>query len=129
MLESIDEFNINPYTGAVGYFYPLEVSSGTNGLEPELSIFYNSYNAVGSPGILGSGWGFSQSYIEGFGGDKFRLILEGSSYDLVNGSDENRYHTKIESFLHIENKSGGNNTYTFTKKIVFEFKNYFFVFF
>ncbi len=111
-------FRTSEFTGAFTYDYRIEVPPGTNGLTPQLGIFYVSQRTPGVPTVLGTGWDFTQTYIErdtngtvySTSDDKFKLVLEGNSYDLVFSSADNKYHTKIESFLYIENKTGGNNT-------------------
>src|SRR3989344_7444241 len=63
-IQSKGEFKNDLFTGAATYSYPIEVPPGTNGLQPEISINYNSQNYLKYPNILGSGWGLSESYIE-----------------------------------------------------------------
>lgn len=48
----VGEFNVSPM-GAAVYDIPIKVPSGTNGVEPNLSI---SYNSQSTNGILGFGW-------------------------------------------------------------------------
>lgn len=94
------------FPGAATYNYGIIIPKGTNGLNPSLSISYNSQAKKAS--ILGLGWSLSQKMIYRdtngtFGNtsdDEFKLVLDGSQYDLVyvNGA----YHTKIESYLRIE---------------------------
>lgn len=108
-------FQPDLFTGAASYAFPIGVPSGTNGLQPQLSIIYNSHNAKRRNGEIGNGWSLSQSYIlrdvdytpADTSDDKFKLFLNGNMQDLVYSNG--RYHTKIESFLYINKVSGGNN--------------------
>ena len=112
-------YQTNLFPGAATYSYPLEVPPGTNGLQPVISISYNSQTAKQRPGILGAGWFLTQNYIyrdinntpDNTTEDEFKIILNGNFYDLVYDSSDNLFHTKIESFLKIQNASGGSNTY------------------
>src|SRR3990172_13156466 len=71
------------FPGAATYSYPIEVPPGTNGLQPLISISYNSQNVKQRPGILGAGWFITQNYIyrdvnftpDNTSDDEFKLIL------------------------------------------------------
>ncbi len=112
-------YSTNLFPGAATYDYPIEVPKGTGGLQPILSITYNSQSMKQRPGILGSGWSLTQNYIYrdanstlgDTNDDEFKLLLGGASYDLVYNPSEGVYHTKLESFLKIQNLTGGTNTY------------------
>lgn len=99
------------FPGAASYSYPIEVPKGTSGLQLAISISYNSQSAKGRPGILGAGWSLSQNYIyrdvnftlDDTSDDRFKLVLNGASNDIVYGTDG--YHTKTETFLRIQNFS------------------------
>jgi YD repeat-containing protein len=114
-LEVQGDLNVDLFTGAAVYNYPIDVSPGTNGLAPIVNLFYNSQAIKGNPGITGNGWKLTESYIQrdtnnsfdNVTGDSYRLVLEGVPYELAYDSDDERFHTKIESFLNIKNMSGG----------------------
>ncbi len=113
-LEIKNNFMVNSFSGAATYSYSLSIPPGTNGLQPVVSVYYNSHSVGQRPGILESGWTLSESYIQrdtnytvkNTTDDEFILILEGVSYDLIHNKTNNRFHTKIESFMHIQNISG-----------------------
>ncbi len=52
----------NFFTGAVIYNIPLEVMPGTNGLQPKLSLNYNSHLVLNDPNLFGSGWDLNSFY-------------------------------------------------------------------
>jgi RHS repeat-associated protein len=112
-------YSTDLFPGAATYSYSIEVPSGTNGLGPSISITYNSQTIEQRPGILGAGWGMSQNYIyRDVNGtladtpdDGFKLILGGTTYDLVFAPSDGFFHTKIESFIRIQNLTGASNSY------------------
>ncbi|MBI2175776.1 VCBS repeat-containing protein [Candidatus Woesearchaeota archaeon] len=105
------------WPGAATYSYGIDVPPGRNGLQPSLGISYNSHSTSQRPGIVGTAWALNQNYIwrdvdysfADTSDDKFMLVLNGQSYELVYVPSEGRYHTKIESFLYITKVSGGSN--------------------
>jgi len=107
------------FPGAATYSYPIEVPPGTNGLSPFISITYNSQTVEQRPGILGAGWKITENYIyrdvnstlDDTSDDSFKLILDGTSYELVYVPTDNFYHTKIETFIRIQYLTGASNTY------------------
>ena len=107
---------VDLFTGSATYSYPITLPPGTNGLQPQgLEFLYNSHSYNSRPGILGSGMNLPENYIErdvnstfdDVSDDSFRLVLGGSSHDLIYSSGG--FHTKIESFLKIENRTGADN--------------------
>jgi len=111
-------FQAELWPGAATYSFGIEVPPGRNGLQPQLSLSYNNHLTNGRPGIVGAAWSLTQNYIyrdvdysfADTSDDKFRLVLNGQSHELVFVASENRYHTKIESFLHITKVNGGSNS-------------------
>ena len=110
-------YQTNLFSGSFGYDYKIAVPPGTNGLSPNLSISYNSHSAKGKASWVGAGWEIPLSYIQrdieysrkDTNDDTFDLFLEGAKHDLVYVSSEDRYHTKIESYMKVERKTGAPN--------------------
>ncbi len=44
------------FTGAEQFSYPIIVPQGTNGLQPSLSIVYESHTVADQPTLLATGW-------------------------------------------------------------------------
>ncbi|MCL2510605.1 MAG: FG-GAP-like repeat-containing protein, partial [Bacteroidales bacterium] len=110
-------------TGSATYTIPIFVSPGINGMEPQISVNYNSH---GGNGILGIGWSLgglsaislspNLAYNDGFfeaikfdgstPKDRYleRYALDGNR--LVVQSD-NSYRTEIETFQKIDKVDGG----------------------
>ncbi len=114
-LEVRGNANIDLFTGAATYSYPLILPPGINSLQPQINLFYNSQNQDNN--ILGRSWTLSQSYIQrdvnytshNISDDKFKLVLDGNSYDLIYSQTDNRFFTKIENFFHIKNETSLKN--------------------
>jgi len=110
-------FETQLFTGAATYTYPLELPPGTNNLQPRIALSYNHQLTTNPTGIVGSAWSLSENYIlrdieysfSDDSDDTFILMLNGESHKLVYDSSDNRFHTKVESYLNITNVSGGNN--------------------
>mgnify|MGYP001613546524 CR=1 FL=1 len=105
--------------GAAVYTYNLKLSPGTNSLEPVVRLSYSSHGSKSKHDILGDGWTLSQSYIQRDvnatrdepNNDFFILVLNGASHKLIPDSQEqDRYHTQVETFTHIQkyNDSSSN---------------------
>ncbi len=118
-LSSDKNFKTDLYSGSFTYSYNIRVPPGTNGLQPLIRLYYNSQNSGQGLSFLGTGWMLGQSYMQRSANytyndssdDDFTLVIEGSSYDLAYSESDGRYHTKVESYLRVENLSQGNNTY------------------
>jgi len=110
------KYNTNLYTGAATYTYPIKVPSGTNGLQPAIFLTYNSQDN-GVPGIAGSSWSLSESYIQrnvqytpySTPDDTYELIFGGNFDKLIhyNGA----YHTEGEKYYKITFQTGAPNTF------------------
>ncbi|MEA2037838.1 MAG: FG-GAP-like repeat-containing protein, partial [Nanoarchaeota archaeon] len=116
-IELYGQYKTNLFPGAATYSYGIEVPKGTNGLTPSLSVSYNSQTVKQRPGVLGTGWLLTQNYIyrdvnatlNDTSDDIYKLVLNNVQYELVYVSGS--YHTKIESYMKIENLSTTSNTY------------------
>ncbi|MEK6901860.1 MAG: toxin TcdB middle/N-terminal domain-containing protein, partial [Nanoarchaeota archaeon] len=102
--------------GSGTYTYPLTVPPGTNGLQPSLALVYSSQHMKDSPSIAGTGWVLAEDYIErdekytlsDSNDDEFDLYIGGEKYDLVYDNQEQRYHTKRESYMYIQKLNGNS---------------------
>jgi len=109
------QYRTNLFPGAATYTYPIEVPKGTNGLQPSVTVSYNSQAVKQRPGILGAGWVLtSYDYIyrdvnstpDDVSDDEYYLILDGNQYELVLNPADNKWHTEVEYHFRIENYSG-----------------------
>ncbi len=97
------------FSGALAYNYQIEVPSGINGLEPSISISYNSHSGL-SIGDAGAGWNLNTASIyrdinytlNDNSDDFFRISFNGINAKLIYDTKEDRYHTEIESYLFIK---------------------------
>ena len=117
-----ESFRTDLFTGAATYEYEFKLPPGTNDLAPVLSLEYNHHVRKEAPGIVGSGWSLTESYIQRDVNftrdedtdDEFILVLNGISHRLVDQKG-NRYRTKVDSFLYVEfvpeGGLGENETY------------------
>ena len=103
-----EQFKVDSLAGMANLHIPIKVPQGRKGIEPNLSLKYNS---AAPNGWLGTGWSLEPGSIQRsikFGvphyndNDTFVLIKSGSSEDLVNIGN-NQYRPKIEGgFMKIE---------------------------
>ncbi len=105
--------------GAATYTIPVWVSPGTNGMQPNLSLVYNS---MGGRGMMGLGWSVSGLSAITRGGKDWmhnpndistidmsvndRYLLDGNLMIVTNGgnyqSTGTQYHTELDDFSKIE---------------------------
>ena len=125
------KYSTELFPGAGTYTYELEVPKGSNNLQPSLTISYNSQSMKQRPSFLGAGWSLTQNYIYRDANftlynttdDKFKLILNGASYDLVYDTQDNFFHTETETFSRIQNISTISNTINWTTYLFTFFTN------
>lgn len=97
------------FSGSITQGYKIDLPTGTNGQTPQLSLSYNSFFAQNNPGWIGTGWEIPLSYVQTNSDNSFSLFLNGAKHELVFFPADGRYHTKIETYLKIEKKSGTSN--------------------
>jgi RHS repeat-associated protein len=128
---------IDLFSGASTYAYPITLPPGRGGLTPQLSLSYSSgsvdwpawpFDPDAQAGWVGYGWNLGESYIGrqdvqggGFIQDgcsewtndsrhyAFTLVLDGVGHDLVKGLD-GYYHTSDETYWRIQSNGGESAT-------------------
>ncbi|MEW5958145.1 MAG: PKD domain-containing protein, partial [Chloroflexota bacterium] len=115
-LPGVEQAGVDLLTGAATYVYPLEVPPGTNGMQPNLSLVYNSGAAdtrLGEQaGLVGHGFELAGlGWIQRDPDDEqtYYLNLNGVSERLVQEGASNTYHTEHETFWRIEKLADGSN--------------------
>jgi hypothetical protein len=76
-LETFGEYQTQLFQGSGVYNYNIVVPSGAIGLQPSLSLFYNSQAVLQRPGVLGSGWSLTEN-----------SIARNTNYTLNNTNDD-----------------------------------------
>ena len=112
---TLSAFQTSTYTGGATYSYPIKLPPGTNGLQPSLSLTYNSHAVGAKPGWVGAGWDIPLDYVQrdieytrkDTSDDSFDLFLSGAKHDLVETGGG--WHTQLETWLRIERKAGAPN--------------------
>ena len=116
-LPSVDSGGVDLLTGAATYAYALEAPPGTNGMQPNLSLIYNSGAADTlldqQAGIVGHGFelaGLGWIQRDPYDTDTYYLNLNGVSEKLipVEGASDS-YRTEHETFWQIERKLNGQS--------------------
>ncbi len=123
-LPGVSSFQVAQFTGAATYSYPLWVPPGPGGLQPSLSLSYNSQVVDGGfaqrtqASWVGMGWSLDTGYIErdmhgtmddtSADDDTFSIVTNGVSDMLLMGSD-GYYHTVNESFWRIYRDTTANS--------------------
>jgi len=77
-------------TGAASYKIPIEVPPGRKGMQPNISLIYNSYT---NNGWIGEGWSLDIGYIQRATKDGLTYIVEAKhhiNYHSLTGLDESR---------------------------------------
>jgi hypothetical protein len=119
------DINVDLFTGSASYAYPLDLPAGRAGLQPDLTIGYNSGIVDAMRGRLnpqaswvGAGWNLDVGYIsrkiqydangvpEIVG--EYTLVLNGVSSKLV-GIGSGQYRTEDERFWRIQRVSGAQS--------------------
>jgi RHS repeat-associated protein len=118
------------FAGGAVFDYPLEFPAGRGGLQPQMSLNYNSRQIDGTLGWVQGGWvgyGFEldmPQITREFGGgtnrdraectSTLRLQINGTGYTLIQGEQipglGQRYYTQTESPLYIERRNNGMYT-------------------
>ena len=121
-LPSLQGFQVASFTGAATYSFPVQVPPGPGGLQPNLSLSYNSMlvdNASGNTQAawVGMGWSLDTGYIQRnmhgtmtwLEDDTYSLSANGIGGMMLKGTD-GYYHTTNESFWRIQYVPGNNGT-------------------
>ena len=123
--------SVSPNRGSFDYVYPIDVPSGPRGLRPHIALGYSSQNTRRS--MVGLGWSFELGSIVRVGEnggspafddtDSYVLSLNGSGQRLVFDTNDGRYHTRNQSFMHIRapSSSGGEWALTDTRGTIYRF--------
>jgi hypothetical protein len=123
-----NEPQVNTFSGAGTYSYPITLPPGANGLQPPLGLSYNNQQVSGLHGWYQSDWaghGWSLNTVEivrelndstttnsGAGcANNFTLLFNGTGHTLLaangNPAGLGQYYTQQKSDLYIERVSGG----------------------
>ena len=120
-LPTLDRFQVAPFTGAATFSYPIWVPPGPGGIQPELTLTYNSQSVDDASGKtqaawVGMGWSLDTGYIrrnmhgtsDFFGDDTFSLVLNGLSETLIRvenppeaPANVQAFHTSRENFWRV----------------------------
>ncbi|MFZ5922112.1 MAG: SpvB/TcaC N-terminal domain-containing protein, partial [Chloroflexota bacterium] len=134
-IPTVDAFQVSNFTGAATYSLPIEVPPGPGGLQPSLTLAYNSQvvdqtTTISQASWVGMGWSLDTGFIERNShgtmpqtiDDTFMLNVNGVSSTIVKDSNGN-YHLTDENFWKIEHDANGwtiwdklGNKYTFAEK-------------
>ncbi len=118
-LPNLEGFQTDLFTGGAGYSFPLQLPPGQGGLSPRLGLSYSStgvdmFASSAQASYVGAGWSLDTSYIGRDtrnsytkDDDVFSIVLNGASYDLVEGAD-GKWHTSKEQFWRITRQFNGS---------------------
>ncbi|MCL5961448.1 MAG: hypothetical protein M1358_19420, partial [Chloroflexi bacterium] len=139
--QTLESFQTSLFTGAASAGYSLDMPPGTGGLAPRVTLTYSSQtpddmnetwaqispdgNTAGDNAenalqatFVGLGWNIELGAVFRRDNDTYRLMLEGSSYELelVDGSNPNdkRYRTKEDQFWLIRRIQDAQNQHNST---------------
>lgn len=96
------------YSGSYKHNYKIYLPSGTNSLNPQLNLLYNSFLAGNNNNQAGAGWEIHSNNIQKNSNGSFLLTLNGAMHELID-TGSGRYQTRINSFLKIEKKTCTTN--------------------
>ena len=114
---SNDAYLTSLFSGAAVYTYPIAVPKGIANLKPKIELSYNSQGVGGTYGWLGDGWSLNEYYISrdvnhtpnNITDDRFILVFDGQSHNLIYSGTDGFYHTEIETYAKIQKEAGGSN--------------------
>ncbi len=146
-LPSVDAFQVSSFTGAGTYSMPIEVPAGPGGLQPNLSLSYNSQvidqsTTQTQASWVGMGWSLETGSIEvnthgtfdgtagTSGDDTWMLNVAGMSSTIVKTTDG--YHAADENFMKFNfdaaadkwtvwDKSGNIYTFAYTTRLGYDY--------
>ncbi len=109
-LPTTESFQVSQFTGAATYTLPIEVPAGPGGLQPNITLSYNSQvvdqattksqaSWVGMGWSLDGGGGMITGSNDGYGG--YILTVNGISTQLIQNEKDGEYHTMDENFWKI----------------------------
>lgn len=133
----IENIQTGGFSGSATYAYPLQLPPGPGGLQPSLTLSYNSQVVDESTSHtqaswVGMGWSLDGGRItrnshgtpDNLNDDTYSISMNGLNGNLLKGAD-GYYHTTPEAFWRIEFNTGNNtwvvldktgSEYTFTAK-------------
>jgi len=142
-LPTIEAFQTSIFTGAATYSMPIEVPAGSGGLQPNLSLNYNSQivdnSTTGTQASwVGMGWSLDTGFIErnahgtnsDSSDDTYSLSVNGISVTLAQDAN-GVYHALDENYWKVQRPSSAKwiikdktgNVYTFEDEVTMSYNN------